>query len=102
MSESGERLKQARLAAGFDSARSAALHHRWTESTYASHENGQATEVPKRAAVKYAKAFKVSAGWILTGEGHGIGLDGMVAGLPPNVQAGAKMVLEAYLKSLGR
>lgn len=45
------------------------MRFNWTPSTYASHENGQSS-VPKKAAERYAKAFKVSAGWILTGEGN--------------------------------
>ena len=38
-------------------------------STYLSHENGQ-TAVPTDEAHKYAKAYKASPGWILTGEGE--------------------------------
>jgi phage repressor protein C with HTH and peptisase S24 domain len=68
MDETNERLKDARERAGFKSARAAALRHNWTPSTYASHENGQ-TPVPRKAAEAYSKAFKVSAAWILTGEG---------------------------------
>lgn len=40
----------------------------WTISTYLSHENGQ-TAVPNDAAHRYAKVYKASPGWILTGEG---------------------------------
>lgn len=68
MEDSNSRLRTARAAAGFRSARAAAIRHGWTESTYASHENGQ-TPVPLKAAESYAKAFKTSAAWILTGEG---------------------------------
>lgn len=68
MGESSDRLRMARERAKFKSARAAALRHGWTVSTYASHENGQ-TDVPSKEAKKYAKAFKVSAGWILTGDG---------------------------------
>jgi phage repressor protein C with HTH and peptisase S24 domain len=68
MGESNDRLRQARANAGFSSARAAALRFGWTVSTYASHENGQ-TPVPAREAPKYARAFRVSPGWILTGEG---------------------------------
>lgn len=65
----GDRLKDARDKAGFRSARAAALHFHWTPSTYASHENGQTGEIPHAAARKYAKAFRVSAAWLLNGEG---------------------------------
>lgn len=44
------------------------MRYGWKVSTYASHENGQ-TEVPQEDAKRYARAFGVSAGWILTGEG---------------------------------
>lgn len=54
--------------AGFSSARAAAHRFGWTVSTYASHENGQ-TPVPQKAAAKYASKFRVTPGWILTGEG---------------------------------
>lgn len=68
MGESNDRLKNAREAAKFTSARSAALRYGWNPSTYASHENGQ-TPVPPDAAKAYARAFKSSQAWILTGEG---------------------------------
>ncbi len=68
MDDSNERLRKLREAAGFASARAAALRFHWTVSTYASHENGQ-TPVPRKAAEKYAKAFKSSAAYILTGDG---------------------------------
>lgn len=69
MGASNDRLRKAREKAGFSSARAAALRFGWTPSTYASHENGQ-TPVPAREAPKYARAFRVSPGWILTGEGE--------------------------------
>jgi transcriptional regulator with XRE-family HTH domain len=69
MTDTNARLRQARENAGFSSARSAALRFGWIPSTYASHENGQ-TPVPAKEAPKYARAFKVSAAWLLTGEGQ--------------------------------
>lgn len=65
MGEPNERLRQARKAK-FTSARAAALRHGWKPSTYASHENGQ-TPLGAAAAKLYAKAFKVSASWLLYG-----------------------------------
>lgn len=67
MGESNDRLKSARKKAGFASARSAANRFGWIVSTYASHENGQ-TPVPVDAAEVYGRAYKVSPGWILTGD----------------------------------
>lgn len=61
------RLRFARKRAGFASARSAAIRHGWKPSTYGSHENGQ-TPVPQDAAEEYAKAFKTSVAWLLTGD----------------------------------
>jgi SOS-response transcriptional repressor LexA len=63
----GERLKQARVNAGYRSARAAAIDHSWTVSTYAAHENGQ-NEFDPAAAETYGQAFRVSSGWLLTGE----------------------------------
>lgn len=64
----GNRLKQARAAAGFRSARLTATKKGWKVSTYAAHENGQ-NEFGPEDAKRYAKAFKVDAGWLLTGDG---------------------------------
>lgn len=68
MDEMGDRLRQARVKAGFRSARSAALRFDWGPSTYAAHENGQ-NKFDDDLARRYARAFKVSAAWLLTGEG---------------------------------
>lgn len=67
------RLKAARVAAGYAKATDAVRKFRWNQSTYLAHENGQNGVKPKTALI-YAKAFKVDAGWILTG--HGKGVDG--------------------------
>lgn len=68
METMSDRLRKARTEAGFKSARSAALKHGWTVSTYAAHENGQ-NEYDADAAAAYGRAFKVSPGWLLTGDG---------------------------------
>ncbi len=47
---------------------SAAKRFGWPPSTYAAHENGQ-NGFPVDIAERYAKAFKVSAAWLLSGEG---------------------------------
>ena len=64
-----KRLEKARLARGFQTAKDAATYFGWSYPTYAQHEQGL-RGIP-RAAAKYAKAFRVSEGWLLTGEGHG-------------------------------
>ena len=63
-----DRLRAARAKAGFDSARSAALRFGWSISTYAAHENGQ-NKFKGPQAAEYARRFKTSAAWLLTGEG---------------------------------
>jgi phage repressor protein C with HTH and peptisase S24 domain len=67
MENMGSRLRAARIAAGFKSARSAAIRFGWSPSTYAAHENGQ-NEFDAETAAKYARAFDTSAGYLLTGE----------------------------------
>lgn len=107
MGESNDRLKAARERAGFDSARQAAIRFGWTISTYASHENGQ-TPVPQKAAEKYAAKFKVSAGWILTGEGSpGYGPEDaeiieLLRHADPEVKAAVSLILQNSKKTAAR
>ena len=61
-----QRLKIAREAAGFETAIDAARAFGWTEVTYRHHENGT-RNFPKDKAITYAKAFKVSAEWLMLG-----------------------------------
>jgi phage repressor protein C with HTH and peptisase S24 domain len=64
----GGRLGQARLEAGYRSAREAALENDWPESSYRAHENGSRT-IGRDDAEKYAKRFgNISAQQILFGE----------------------------------
>lgn len=63
------RLEQARKARGFDEAIRAAEFFGWNYDTYIQHERG--VRGISRAADRYAEAFRVSAGWLLTGEGRG-------------------------------
>lgn len=63
----GDRLRSARKQAKFPSARAAAIRFGWPQSTYAAHENGQ-NNFDARVAQTYARAFKVRASWLLTGE----------------------------------
>ncbi|RWF66875.1 helix-turn-helix transcriptional regulator [Mesorhizobium sp.] len=65
------RLQQARENAGFSTAKAAAERHGWSKHSYHQHENG--LRGIGRAAANYAKAFKVSEAWLLTGEGAGPG-----------------------------
>lgn len=64
-----KRLEKARMDRGFKTAKDAARYFDWTYETYIQHEQG--IRGISRAAGKYAKAFRVSEAWLLTGEGTG-------------------------------
>lgn len=81
------RLTLARRKAGFKTAKAAALFHGWNKETYPQHENG--TRGITRMAKRYAKAFKVSEAWLLTGTGPG-----------PDEDAEALAFLHAVYKEL--
>lgn len=65
--EIGERLKVAREAAGFKTAKQAAQSLGVSYPTYVQHENG--TRGIVREADLYARRFKVSLDWLLRGRG---------------------------------
>jgi DNA-binding XRE family transcriptional regulator len=67
LNEPCDRLREARARAGLRNYSAAAKKYGWNENTYKSHENGT-RGITKTAAMRYAKAFHVSAGWILTNE----------------------------------
>lgn len=68
--EPGERLAKARAEAGYKSARKAAEAMGANYNTYAQHENmTQGRELPRNAAIRYARFFRVSLEWLLTGRG---------------------------------
>jgi phage repressor protein C with HTH and peptisase S24 domain len=62
-----QRLEQARITRGFKTAKDAAAFFGWPYATYAQHESGE--RGIGRQSAKYAVAFRVSEGWLLTGEG---------------------------------
>ena len=63
MGERHDRLRQARIAAGFERASDAATRFGWNENTYKSNENGNAP-FSFRKAKEYAQAFGVRAEWL--------------------------------------
>jgi len=65
--EQAKRLIQARKARGFEMATDAIKFFSFNSGTYTCHESG--TRGISRAASRYAAAFRVSEGWLLTGEG---------------------------------
>lgn len=66
--DAAKRLEIARRSRGFETAKDAARFFGWSYETYNQHENG--TRGIVRAAGKYSQAFRVSEGWLLTGEGQ--------------------------------
>jgi phage repressor protein C with HTH and peptisase S24 domain len=65
--EAHERLKQARLNAGYRTATEAAKKMGVKVPTYSGHENGS-RKFDADAALLYGKRYNVSPGWLLTGE----------------------------------
>lgn len=72
MSDPAERLRIARIRAGFETAKEAAEALGFPVSTYLSHENGS-RGYPAKKAFTYARKFKVREQWLLYGTGEGPG-----------------------------
>ena len=70
-SEPHVRLKEVRILRGFKTSTDAAKRFGWVHSTYRSHENGT-RPLSRDAAMTYAKAFRVSVGWLLVGENNAV------------------------------
>lgn len=94
MTEVYERLAIARERAGFVTAADAARALGVKEQTYYSHENGN-SGLRAVVAERYARKFKVSLDWLLTGQGEispngAVPYEIEVAGLPllGSIQAG--------------
>lgn len=101
MSDPAERLRIARLRAGFETGKEAAEAMHFPVSTYLAHENGSRGYPAKKAAV-YARKFKVREQWLLWGVGKAPGTDDtsvtaeiveLVEHLPPPKQAEALAIL---------
>lgn len=75
MSDPAERLRVARLRAGFETGKEAAEAMGIPVPTYLAHENGSRGYPAKRAEV-YARKFKVREQWLLYGVGEGPGENG--------------------------
>lgn len=85
MDTMSDRLRQARIEAGFKKASEAARHFGWTKSTYIAHENGQ-NEFGVEQAQTYGKAFKKAPEWLLLGIHDAMvtpGIDRQLLTLPP-------------------
>ena len=70
MKSIAKRLEQARIAAGYVDPDSAAKALGIPYPTYRGHENGT-SGFRVESAVTYARRFKVSLDWLLTGKGKG-------------------------------
>lgn len=67
--EPSDRLRLARERAGFETAADAARRFDWQLVTYRHHENGT-RGFKQSAAIRYARAFRVSPEWLLFGTGE--------------------------------
>lgn len=67
MTEPADRLREARIAAGYSSATEAAKAFGWTVSTYLGHENGS-RGLNVDAAQRYGRGFRVPWSFLLTGQ----------------------------------
>jgi len=74
MPDAAERLRIARLRAGFTTGKDAAEAMGFPVSTYLAHENGS-RGYPASKASTYARKFKVSEVWLLYGTGAGPGTE---------------------------
>lgn len=72
MTDPSERLRIARLRAGFSTGKEAAEAMGFPVSTYLAHENGS-RGYPAKKAESYARKFKVREQWLLYGIGPGPG-----------------------------
>jgi SOS-response transcriptional repressor LexA len=67
MSDASDRLKQARIKSGYDSAKGAAEAMGVSVPTYIQHENGT-RGFPAKRAERYARFFRVKPEWLLYGK----------------------------------
>lgn len=64
-----ERLRQARVNAGFANMADAARRFGWEITTYRGHENGS-RGIKRPSAEAYARAYRVPVAWLMFGEGE--------------------------------
>src|SRR5262245_13556506 len=63
-----ERLKKARVAAGYETAKEAAVKFHWNEGSYRACEAGR-RQPSRKMSMAYAKALDVDLTWLLSGMG---------------------------------
>lgn len=109
MSNPAERLRIARIRAGYDTGKEAAEALGFPVSTYLAHENGS-RGYPASKAFTYARKFKVREQWLLYGVGPAPGDTGdhkaeiidIVDHLPPLKRAEAIGYLRGLAGSEGK
>lgn len=109
MSDPAERLRIARLRAGYSTAKEAAEALGLPVSTYLAHENGS-RGYPAKRAFTYARKFKVREQWLLYGVGEGPGqtegpkaeVVNIFEHLPPLKQAEALGYLRGLAENEGK
>lgn len=92
MTDAAERLRLARIAAGYDTARDAAKAMGVSDSSYTQHENG-IRGFPKDKAQQYARFFKTTPEWLIYGRGKGDPLDPSIDELEAMVRDALSEVL---------
>lgn len=65
----GQRLRAARKAAHYKSARAFSSQYNIPETTYAQHESGKRS-LNVETLIHYSRLLNISAGWLLTGHGE--------------------------------
>lgn len=97
METPAERLREARVKAGYDTAKGAAEAMGVTVSTYIQHESG-VRGFPAGRAARYARFFRVAPEWLLYGRGTGdpIKVEPELTDLPiiGPLQAGAWLMID--------
>jgi SOS-response transcriptional repressor LexA len=96
-----DRLKLARMRAGYRDGKQAAVAHGWKYDTYKNHESG-ARGLKRSQAEVYAKAFRVSVSWLLTGEVAGAALDPVLTRVPIRVVPLMELISIEQLKAVAR
>lgn len=97
--EEAQRLVDARVHRGFSEAAAAAKFFGWNYDTYIQHERGE-RGLRKAVAEKYAKAYRVSTAWLMTGEGTMDRVSDEIRVGPPEPAVPLDLAHEAILVAL--
>jgi|GEM_PF-1358774 len=101
MSDISERIRRARLAAGFSQAEEAAKRLGMKGAAYRHYESGYRTPPTNRVA-EIAKLFKVDLDWLLTGKGDSENDTSQVTTLWGNIPDRDKPAALQMLRALAR